>query len=148
MVDVAKYANRGLLTVPDCEAGDLEKVKNTFMEMCKTVCEENGLNAEVVPETFKTTNMARKLGGPIGFVAKLAQNAKQGFTIRSKEAEYKIHFVADQYQDEVSFELFFFTGFSLYEKYNPRKYQYCASRFEAAQECVKEAWERLGGTIE
>ncbi|HJC71388.1 MAG TPA: hypothetical protein H9698_01155 [Candidatus Ruthenibacterium merdavium] len=141
MVDVAKYPEQGTLSFSRCGELTLDELINRFMQVCLGCCTEQGLNVTVRRDEFKTSNAARKMGGVISLVGKMVQKSCPGFTIESKSENYRIHLVGGQYMDEISFDLFFFTGFAL--ERNARKRDYAEHRFQEAIDCVKKAYESM-----
>lgn len=143
MVDVAGYLKQGTMCISGCAENSLESIIGLFLEACQNFCAEQGLNVTVHLEEFKTDSPTRKFGGMIGLAAKLAQKPTPGFTIESQEDNYRIHLVAGQYRDEISFDTYFFTGFNLYKDSNSRKFQYSVNKFELTLECMQEAFQSI-----
>lgn len=141
MVDVAAYPSQGTLTFQDCGNQTLDNTIEFFMQQCRTCCAEKGLDITVQRNEFKTSNAARKMGGLVSFVGKMVQKSSPGFTIESKAENYRIHLVGGQYMDEISFEVFFFTGFNI--ERNVRKREYCKHKFEIAADCVRDAYNSM-----
>lgn len=141
MVDVAEYAERGTLTFSRCGNVTLDELMEGFMRACLDCCMEQGLNVTVRRDEFKTSNAARRMGGVISLVGKMVQKSCPGFTIESKSENYRIHLVGGQYMDEISFNLFFFTGFRV--ERNERKRAYAEHRFEEAVQCVNKAYDAM-----
>lgn len=141
MVDLAKYPKQTTYSLFNCEDNSLEAVVDLCIAAIQKQCSETHLPAAVHKEEFKTANAARKMGGIISFVGKLAQKSEPGITLENPEDQYRIHLVACQIQDEVSFDVYAYTGFNHIS--DTRKRDFCSRRYERAQECVHNAFRSL-----
>lgn len=143
MKDLAKFPIQNTLTVQGCPDEAIETLLDEFVEVCSKTYAAHSFPVEVYREEFKTANTARKIGGVIGFAAKLAQKSSPGFAIESKENEYALYLVASQYRDEVSFDIYHYTPFKLRERTNRKQYEYCGNKYLQAQNYLLEAWQSL-----
>ena len=102
MVDVGNREPWGNFTIMNLTEERIAEYMNSWLGRIKELCNQNNISISVREDDFKMPNLARSMGGVIGFIGKMASSSVKGYTIEDatnvKDIYYRIHLIP-QYEN-------------------------------------------------
>ena len=102
MVDVGNRESWGNYTIMNLNEEQIGAYMDSWMDRVKKECAQKSISITAREDVFKMPNLARSVGGFIGFLGKIASNQVRGYTIEDatnpKDVYYKIHLIP-QYEN-------------------------------------------------
>lgn len=117
MRDLGRFEDSwGVFTMRGVTMDIVPRIMEKWMELIKSKAEVRNLIVETGREDVKTPNMARKMGGVIGFIGGIVSNTTKGYYVRDtngKGKQYEIYLVPEEVQGGVAVTMYAYTWFNL-----------------------------------